>query len=274
MVYLCYDFETNGINAMKCGIMQMAIMDLEGRVIMNRYMFPYDNKIDAVEIHGIDENKLKEKNAKPSFETMEEMIQMIEHEYRDEPIDWIAYNNFGYDQIVMEAELKRMGKVVPDNWNFIDLFPCMKEVFPDIQPNYKLKTVYEYMFGKGTDIQYHCALADTSCLVKMYNKLEEMGYERLLRDKYRRCSFMKNDIMQMPISVLSGYSITYEMEEKGIFRIDDFYREFIKREYDISKMNQFMKNISKVKTHFWIQQMTNQLETIRQFQTKKRKERS
>jgi len=29
MVYLCYDFETNGINAMKCGIMQMAIMDLE-----------------------------------------------------------------------------------------------------------------------------------------------------------------------------------------------------------------------------------------------------
>ena len=273
MVYLCYDFETNGINALKCGIMQMAIMDLEGRVILNRYMIPYDNKIDAVEIHGIDENKLKEKNAKSSYETMEEMIQTIQHEYQDEPIDWIAYNNFGYDQIVMEAEFKRMGKTVPENWNFVDLFPCMKEVFPDIKPNYKLKTVYEFMFGRGTDIQYHCALADTTCLVKMYNKLEEMGYERLLRDKYRRCSFIKREIMQMPISVLSGYSLSNELEEKGIFRIDDLYREFMTKSYDVSKMNQYVKGLCKVKNHFWVQQMTQQLEIIRQFQSNKRKER-
>ena len=44
MVYLFYDFETNGLNAKTCGVMQMAIMLVDGSVFINQYIYPYDEK--------------------------------------------------------------------------------------------------------------------------------------------------------------------------------------------------------------------------------------
>ncbi len=148
-----YDFETNGINPLTCAALQLAIMNQEGDVLKNQYIYPYDDKIAATEIHGIDENKLKENNALKSDDFFNDLIEWVKNIYPEKNIYWIAYNNFGYDQIVLENHLKRVNKKVPENWYFLDLYPMIKEFFQNIKPNFKLKTVYEYLCPNSEQVQ-------------------------------------------------------------------------------------------------------------------------
>lgn len=274
MVYLFYDFETNGISPTTCGIMQMAVMNEEGTVMYNYYMYPYDGKIDAVEIHGIDENVLKEKNARKSEECMIEMMNEIKDIYGSENVYWIAYNNFGYDQIVMESEYKRMGVEVPRNWYFLDLFPCVKELYPNIKPNYKLQTVYEYMMGnKKKSIKYHCALGDTSCLYEMYEKMKSEGKDVCLRDKYCRSGMGNGEIMEAPISTMGGYCNKINYRNMGFEKIRDIYNKYVMMGRDVNKMTQYLKNECNIRVDFYVRQMVDQIAMIDQYQTRKRKDR-
>jgi DNA polymerase III epsilon subunit-like protein len=262
MEYLFYDFETNGLDAKNCGILQMAVMTEDEKVLFNQYTYPYDGKIDAVEIHGIDQKKLIENNAIPTYDFLKSLKECIRMQYGDDkPIYWIAYNNFGYDQIVMESHFKRMDEEVPLNWYFGDLYPLMKEHFPKLQ-NHKLKTVYEHIESSSDAISYHCALADTQCLTKMMKYVKTNGLEDSLHQKYMRGSFHHPTILKSPIGTIGGGGIIPILQQKGIHQVEDLYKMYLEKGEEGTK-DYFAKTL---RLKYGYQGMINQIQFIQQMQ--------
>lgn len=264
---LYYDFETNGVNTLECAVLQMSVVNENGELILDQYLYPYDGKIDATEIHGIDENKLKEKKAISSDDFFKLMKEKIRGLYGDRKIYWVAYNNFGFDQIVFEAHLKRLGEEVPENWLFVDLYPFMKEIYPNIKPNYKLKTVFEYLCGKDESIQYHSASDDTLCLYKMMKKIKNTS---TLFEKYCRNALSNKKVMEDPISNIQGYMTKYNYEKVGIHKIGDLYQIYKVLNFENEKMKEYLKNDCKIYTDFYIRQKVQQLNIIHELQSSKR----
>ena len=126
MNYLIFDLETNGVDVLNNSIMQMTIIAIDGKILLNEYVYPFDGKIDAVHVHKIDEKKLKESNAL----TLDQLCCLIKRVIRDNygrsDITWVAYNNFGFDQIVLERGFKLVNNRMPDNWYFMDIMPLIK----------------------------------------------------------------------------------------------------------------------------------------------------
>ncbi len=264
MVYLFYDFETNGLNAKTCGVMQMAIMLVDGSVFINQYVYPYDGIIDAVEIHGIDKNKLDENYATDSDSFFRNLRMIVSQMFGEaERIDWVAYNNFGYDQIVMESHFKRMRMKIPVNWYFLDLYPLMKEMIPNLKPNYKLKTVYEHLRpNQNGEVQYHCALADTTCLVEMMKEVKRQGFEVVLRDKYCRGSFHNLNILLCPLGTISNSpTIVEQCRRKGIETVQEMFEKYIENN---GNMENYFKKTMGIK--YGYQGLISSLEMIFEYQ--------
>lgn len=259
-----YDFETNGIKPITCAAMQIAIIDNNGDILKNQYILPYDGIIAASEIHGIDENKLKENNAMNADAFFGELIDWVDTLHPNKNIYWVAYNNFGYDQIVMEAHLRRIDKKVPDNWYFIDMFPFVKEYFQDIKPNYKLKTVYESLVINKEPVQYHCALADSICLYHIYNRFVELGVNDILLQRFGRCALSSNNIFICPITTLGGYMYklnSFYVKNK-ITTIGKLYNIYTGYNFMNDPMNYHLKNIFYIKSDFHNKNLIEQLNII------------
>ena len=45
--YIFYDLETNGLDYYTTGIMQISMLDFNGNLILNQYVYPYDKRIDG-----------------------------------------------------------------------------------------------------------------------------------------------------------------------------------------------------------------------------------
>lgn len=269
-----YDFETNGINPLTCAALQLAILNQNGDILKNQYIYPYDNIIAATEIHGIDENKLKENNALKSDEFFDDLIEWVKNIYPEKNILWVAYNNFGYDQIVLESHLKRLNKKVPENWYFLDLFPMVKEFFQTIKPNFKLKTVYENLCPNSEPVQYHCALADTICLYRIYKKLEEKNMINIFTNKYVRKGFSDKNILESPISGLGGYN--YKMDsiyrKIGFKKIGDVFNKYKEKNYNNDEFRKYLKNELNIYSEIHNKNFTEQMSYIQHFNiTYKRK---
>jgi DNA polymerase III alpha subunit (gram-positive type) len=142
---LFYDLETNGLDYYTTGIMQITILEKNGNILINEYVYPFDKRVDGCAIHNITEETLKINNAIETNELLVKMKNIIREKYNRESVYLIAYNNFGYDQNILENNFKVCNIKMPLNWYFIDLFPIIKEMFPNMQPNYKLKTIYEHL---------------------------------------------------------------------------------------------------------------------------------
>ena len=121
MNYIFYDLETNGIDVLNNAIMQMTIIDKEGQILLNEYVYPYDGIIDATHVHGIDEKKLRENDALQLNELVVLIKKVLKEKYNREDIIWVAYNNFGFDQMVLEMSFKKINARSPENWYFMDL---------------------------------------------------------------------------------------------------------------------------------------------------------
>ncbi len=270
-----YDFETNGINPLTCAALQLAIMNYDGDILKNQYIYPYDNVIAATEIHGIDENKLKENNALKSDVFFDELIEWVKNIYPEKNIYWVAYNNFGYDQIVLENHLKRINKKVPDNWYFLDLFPMMKEFFQNIKPNFKLKTVYEFLCPNFEPVQYHCALADTICLYRIYKKLEEKNMHKIFLNKYIRKGFSDKNILDYAISGLNGYNHKMDSIYKkiGFRKIGDIHNKFKEKNYNDSEFRKYLKDELKIYSEIHNKNFTEQMNYIQYFNNNYKRKR-
>jgi len=260
--YIFYDLETNGLDYYTTGIMQITMIDNNGNVLFNQYTYPYDNRIDGSNIHGIDEEKLVSNNAVSTLDMCLLMKKIIREKYGREIIYLVGYNNFGYDQIILENNFKISGVKISDNWNFIDLFPVMKELYPNIKPNYKLKTVYEILCGSDNNINFHCALADTTCLYNIFNVIKDKtNYYEI----YNRPLLQSKKIFDSPIFTISGYHKSIRLEDKGINLIGDLYNIFKETNFNIESFEVILRNKYNIYSNFYLNNMIKSIVIIYYF---------
>lgn len=264
--YIFYDLETNGLDYYTTGILQITILNNNGNILLNQYTYPYDNRIDGFDIHGINEDKLIQNNAISTIDLCTLIKQIIQDNYGKETIYFVAYNNFGYDQIILENNFKICNVKIPDNWYFIDLFPIVKELYSNIKPNYKLKSVYEYFFGKDENINFHCSLADTLCLYKIFIKLQKEMKDKYILIKYTRPLFMSNKIFNTSVSTLSGYSDGMLLNAKSIYNIGNLYNIYAKLNYCTNDFEDYLETSLNIYKSYNRKNIVKQIEAIYKLQ--------
>jgi len=257
---LFYDLETNGLDYYTTGIMQITILEKNGNILINEYVYPFDKRVDGCAIHNITEETLKINNAIETNELLVKMKNIIREKYNRESVYLIAYNNFGYDQNILENNFKVCNIKMPLNWYFIDLFPIIKEMFPNMQPNYKLKTIYEHLCGPVDNLNFHSSLTDTLCLHKIYNIIKDSEY---LIKKYTRPSIKNKDYMDVSIFTLSGYNRYMQLELKNISTIGDIYKLFRELDFDKNQFEFYLKNTLGVQSNYFIKDTIRHLNFIK-----------
>ena len=259
--YIFYDLETNGLDYYTTSIMQITILDSNGEVLLNQYTYPFNNKIEGTEIHGIDEKKLIENNATTVIDLCTNIKKILRDNYDRKDIYFIAYNNFGYDQVILENNFKISNIKIPNNWYFTDVFPIIKELYKNnIKPNFKLKTVYEHFYGNNNKINFHSSLDDTICLYKIFQKIKNEESTIL---KYTRGLLQNDNIYTNSISTLGGYSNGMMFELRGIYTIGDLYKIYKNIEYDNKLFDYYLKNNLNIYNNFYINNIIKQLNFIK-----------
>jgi DNA polymerase III epsilon subunit-like protein len=89
--YVFYDLETNGLDYYTTAIMQITMLDINSNIILNQYVYPYNNKIEGTNIHGIDEQKLIDNNAIKTSDLCVLIKKLIRDTYGRNEIYLIAY---------------------------------------------------------------------------------------------------------------------------------------------------------------------------------------
>jgi len=267
--YVFYDLETNGLDYYSTGILQMTMLNYNGYVLLNQYTYPFDNRIEGFEIHSIDENKLIQNNAISTVDLCTLIKKIIRNNYGRGDIYFVAYNNFGYDQIILENNFKICNLNIPQNLYFIDIYPIIKELYPKMKPNFKLSTVYENLCKSkedNTPINFHCALADTTCLYKIYKVIDSNGNEILLK-KYLRPLLQSKEFLLAPIYTLGGYisSLDKKFYSNDIKSIGNMYDVFKKMEYNDQIYELYLRNKLNIYSDFLIHTFIKNMKIIRYF---------
>lgn len=243
-VNVFFDTETNGLpsenGAIQPAIMQIVIFDEEGKSIFSKYVIPYDGTVSGTFIHGISQETLDANDALTMRATAELIKTMLRTKYGRCRINWFAYNAFGFDQSVLEANFKAVNIKMPNNWYFTDLLPIVKLCYPDLKPNFKLGTVYRILNNVSEQdynkLDLHNADTDVMCLhaiyLKMFKDFPE-NFKRLIR-KYTRPLLSNPEILESHISVIYGYHSNIPFESFGFTKVGDFMKVF---KSDVVKCN-------------------------------------
>ncbi len=253
-----FDLETNGTRPFyKSAIMQISFKSLDESINENIFVFPYDNIIGATEIHGIDEEVLSKKNAIHS----ELMLKNLISQFSDisQTYYFVAYNNFGFDQNVLEIHFKYHNLVVPNNWIFMDILPYLQEHYQAIRKNggYKLSNVYDIMCKKeGELINFHRADSDVYCLCEIYKKL---NLNKNKMSPYMRGGYTNNEIKKAPISSIMGYAPFFGFERKGIHTIHDLIEEYKKMEYNNDLFKLYLKQKIGIYSEMYLNKISEQM---------------
>ncbi len=235
-VNVFFDTETNGLptenGAIQPAIMQIVIFDEEGKSIFSKYVIPYDGSVSGTFIHGISQTTLDTNNALTMRATAELIKTTLRTKYGRSRINWIAYNTFGFDQSVLEANFKAVNIKMPNNWYFTDLLPIVKVCYPDFKPNFKLGTVYRVLNNVSEQdynkLELHNADTDVMCLHAIYLKMFQENpenFKRLIR-KYTRPLLSNPEILESHISVIYGYHSNIPFERFGFTKVGDFMKVF------------------------------------------------
>ena len=259
MNYIFYDLETNGIDVLNNSIMQMTIMDIEGQILLNEYVYPHDGIIDATHIHGIDEKKLKENDAVNLEQLIVQIKKVIKENFNRKDIIWVAYNNFGFDQMVLEMGFKKVNARMPENWSFMDIFPLVKDKFKNIQPNYKLSSVYKFLVNKNEGINYHCSLDDCICLFEIFQVCTIFEDEFI---NYTRSKMNSHQIQDCKLSSLAGYNKYMEFERFNVNKIGDLYHAYRLNGYNRDEFIQYLKGTLNMRSGFYASNISKQIECI------------
>ena len=214
-VNVFFDTETTGLSRENCSIqpaiMQIVIFNEFGESIFSQYVIPHDGVVAGTFIHGISQETLDTNNALTMRDAAESIKTMLRSKYGRSRINWVAYNAFGFDQSVLEANFKVVGIKIPNNWYFSDLLPIVKELYPDMKPNFKLGTVYRVLNNVSEEdynkLELHNADTDVLCLYSIYLKCVQDfpdNFPRLFRI-YTRPLLSNPEILDSHISVLNGY---------------------------------------------------------------------
>jgi DNA polymerase III alpha subunit (gram-positive type) len=261
--YVFYDLETNGLDYYTTGIMQISVVDIYNNVLLNEYVYPYDNRVDCSHIHGIDADVLSKNNALTTYAMLHSLKNKMEGIYKKEDVYFIAYNNFGYDQIILENNFKLCNINIPFNWYFTDLLPLIKELYPTIKPNYKLKTVHENIVNnQNNNISYHTSMGDVLCMYEIFKKItSEKNIDDLL-SKYTRSLLHSEKIKDYSIIVLGGNRNNITIRDI----LDIYQNEF--RCNNIHFEN-YLRYYLKINNYFNLKNMIKQIVVINHFLEKK-----
>ena len=113
--------------------------DYQGKNLLYDWDWLGDFGVDSGQAGVFDAASYRSDSAAEAIKTM------LRSKYGRSRINWVAYNAFGFDQSVLEANFKAVGIKIPNNWYFSDLLPIVKELYPDMKPNFKLGTVYRVL---------------------------------------------------------------------------------------------------------------------------------
>jgi DNA polymerase III epsilon subunit-like protein len=211
--------------------MQIVIFDTHGESIFSKYVIPYDGVVAGTQIHGISQTTLDTNNALHMRETAEAIKTMLRNKYGRSIINWVAYNTFGFDQSVLEANFKAVGIKIPNNWYFSDLLPIVKELYPGM-PKYKLEFIYQFLNDVSDEdynkLELHNADTDVMCLHSIYLKISQDFpeiFHKLFRI-YTRPLLSNPEILDSHISVLNGYYSKIPFERFGFTKVRDFVKVF------------------------------------------------
>ncbi len=261
-IHVYYDLETNGLDYYTTGIMQITILDNNGEILLNEYVYPFDKRIDGTHIHKIDINVLMANKAIETVDMCTKIKQILRNKYGRKDVYFVAYNNFGYDQVILENNFKICDVKMPNNWFFIDLLPIVREIYQANKlSNYKLKTVYEFIFGKDGVIDYHSSLDDTRCLYRIFKYIE--GSNGGLISKYTRSLLSQIGIFSSPISSLNGYANGMKFEENGLNNIGDLYEDCVKMEFKREEIECYLQYGLGIYSKFYRDNMVKQIFVIR-----------
>jgi len=259
-----YDLETNGLDYYTTCILQMSLLNDDGSVLLNKYVFPLDERIEGTHIHGIDSKKLVENNAITTYELFTILKKIIRELFGRDNVYFIAYNNFGYDQVILENNFKKCNMSIPQNWYFIDLFPIVKELHPTIKPNFKLATVYNILCKRDddNDINFHCALEDTKCLHKIFMMVKYNN--DTIFEKYTRPLIQSMTYLSVPINTYTAYheGMNTVLNKYSIFTIGDLYKIFVTNNYDETKTAEYLRNIVGIYSNYFLKKIMQQLKVM------------
>jgi len=243
---IIYDLETNGLPVFGVYIMQITILDgVNGDILLNEFVWPHDGIIAATQFHGIDRKRLQDNNAVTLPNLMEQIKRILRAKYGRQDVVCVAYNNFGFDQLVLEANFKRVNARMPDNWLFMDLLPMVRRKFSlcNGMSNYKLSTVYDKLITRPDDaspIAFHTSLADTQCLYELYKLIEFLFGDEFL--EYTRPKFDSARIFDESLeTALMGYHPHMNFgDNHGIYTIKDMFQEFKRHDYDVKQFKGYL----------------------------------
>ncbi len=259
-----YDLETNGKRPFyQSAIMQMALSSTLLPKPRNMYVYPYDDIIGATEIHGIDEKKLNEEKAISSRALLEELLQL----FSDSSVIYyfLAYNNFGFDQNVLEYHFRHHQMKVPQNWFFVDIMPFIQRYYPDFRKNggYKLSNVYQFLCkeceGKEKKLDFHTAHDDVYALEMVCKTLNP---KRAALQPYIRGAYTNGGIMLSPISAIAGYAHFFGFEKKKIHRIQDLHMEYTKVGKKPEILKAFLKEQVGIYSNFYLEKIIEQIQIL------------
>ncbi len=272
---LFYDLETNGMRPFyKSAIMQMSLKYNTLSVRENIYVHPYDNIIAATEIHQIDEDTLKTNNAIQSSDLITYLLETFKNE--KDKYYFIAYNNFGFDQNVLEYHFHYHKKIVPKNWFFVDIMPYIQRYYPDIRKNggYKLSNVYEILCKENENkdyepnskkrkvINFHNAFDDVYALSEIFKAVNP---DKKKLSAYVRGSYTNKMICESPISAIAGYAHFFDFEKKNILLIQDLYDVYVKCDKKSELFKDYVKTKIGIYSEFYLNKIVEQIEILNYF---------
>ncbi len=253
-----YDLETNGVKPFyKSAIMQISFKNIDETINQNIYVYPYDNIIGATEIHNIDAETLSKNNAQKCDKMLNDLLALFSKS--NETYYFVAYNNFGFDQNVLERHFKIFGLKVPENWLFIDILPYIQDKYQHIRQNggYKLSNVYDIMCKKeGEIINFHNAQDDVYCLGEIYKKLD-LNESKI--KAYIRGGYTNNEILNAPISSLNGYAPFLKFVKNGIKSINDLYLYYIKLDKNMELFRLYLKQTIGIYSEMYLNKICEQI---------------
>ena len=264
---IIYDLETNGLPVFGVYIMQITILDgANGDILLNEFVWPHNGIIAATQFHGIDRKRLQDNNAVTLPNLMEQIKRVLRDKYGRQDVVWVAYNNFGFDQLVLEANFKRVNARMPDNWLFMDLLPMVRNKFLLCQgmSNYKLGTVFNKLIERPADAQpiaFHTSLADTQCLYELYKLMEDLFGDEF--PEYTRPKFDSGRIFDESLeTALTGYHPHMKFGIHGIHTMKDMYREFKLHDYDVKQFKGYLAKELGTRQTNRVAKMANQMDRI------------
>lgn len=239
--YVIYDLETNGLPVLNVSIMQISILDGEtGTILLDEYVWPYDGVIAATQFHGIDKKRLRDNNALTLPNLMEKIKRVLRDKYGRQDVVWVAYNNFGFDQLVLEANFKRVNARMPDNWLFMDLLPMTRSKFSI--SDYKLATVFHKLCKPpegAPPIAFHTSLADTQCLYELFKLMEYLFGDEF--PEHTRPKFDSGRIFDERLeTALLGYHPHMRFGDRGMHTMKDMYAAFVRHDCDIKIFKKYL----------------------------------